>query len=149
MVILSRSKGGALSGKKAVGLILLIVGVLLMFFIISQGISIYKSSRESSDEQGLAGVKCVGYVYSIGKITSTSDELQFELRSEHSSTEDISNITVVDERGTSRTFDVAITPGVARSIRVPVAVQGNFSVYPDSCGIYPAICSIDGECTYH
>ena len=143
------SKKGALSGKKAVGLILLIVGVLLMFFIISQGTSIYRDSRDSTDEQGLSSVKCVGYVYSIGKITSSSEELQFELRSEHSSTEDISNITVVDESGVSRTFEVAISPGSARSIRVPVTVQGNFSVYPDSCKIYPAICSVDGECTYH
>ncbi|MBI2550039.1 hypothetical protein HYV83_02560 [Candidatus Woesearchaeota archaeon] len=81
MKMLLSAKRGALTGKKAVALILLVVGVMLMFFIISQGVSIYKSSREGTDER-TGAARCVGYLYTISGITATDEELQFTFRNE-------------------------------------------------------------------
>lgn len=145
------AKGGALTGKKAIGIILLIVGVMLMFFIISQGTTLLKSSKQYSDERGLASVQCVGYLYSISGITASADELQFDFRNELSSTEDVHNLTVAGSGGSMWFGEVSIPSSQSMAVRVPVRVEAgdNFSVYPDNCNIYPARCSLGGECAYH
>ncbi len=141
-------KVGGLSGKKAIALIFLVVGIMLMFFIISQGTSLYKSSRESTDRTGVPGVQCVGYFYTISEITATQDELQFTFRNERASTEDVRNITVAGLEGKKQSFDVNILPGQSLSLRVPATIVDNFSVYPASCSVFPARCNLAGECTY-
>ena len=148
MKMLLSAKRGALTGKKAVALILLVVGIMLMFFIISQGVSIYKSSREGTDERSGAA-RCVGYLYTISGITATDEELQFTFRNEVSSIEDIHNLTIADSVLKKQSFAVSIPVGSSMAVRVPVKVDGNFSVYPDDCSIFPAKCSLDGECAYH
>lgn len=147
--LLLKVKGGVLTGKKAVSIILLIVGVMLMFFIISQGVSIYKSSREGSDDRSSA-LSCVGYLYTISSVTATEDELQFEFKNEVSSSEDVHNLTIIGEgQQSSRTVEVSIPSGRSLAVRVPVSVRDNFTVFPDNCKIYAARCNLDGECAYH
>ncbi|MBI2141109.1 hypothetical protein HYU16_01660 [Candidatus Woesearchaeota archaeon] len=147
-----RCKKGLLSGKKAVAIILLIVGVMLMFFIISQGIGIYRSSREASDSQGLSSVQCFGFLYTVKGITATDEELQFEFRNELSSTEEVHNLTIMgagEGAVQSRsTVDVGIPIGSSLSVRVPVRVEDNFVVYPDNCQLYPLRCTLEGQCAY-
>ena len=146
--MLLSAKRGALTGKKAVALILLVVGVMLMFFIISQGVSIYKNSRDGTDLR-IGVTRCVGYIYTISGITATDEELQFTFRNEVSSIEDVSNLTIVGSGPERQSFAVSIPVGSSMAVRVPVKVDGNFSVYPDDCSIFPARCSLDGECAYH
>ena len=145
-------KKGALTGKKAVAIILLIVGVMLMFFIISQGVGIYKSSREASDRQGLSSVQCFGFLYTVKGITATDEELQFEFRNELSSTEEVHNLTIMgagtDEGQSRKTVDMSIPIGSSLAVRVPVRVEDNFTVYPDNCLLYPMRCTLEGECAY-
>ena len=149
-------KKGVLTGKKAVAIILLIAGVMLMFFIVSQGITIYSTSREETDKTGLSSVQCFGFLYSIRGITATEEELQFEFRNELSSTEDVHNLTVaaaIAGAGTGssqgkETVDVSIPMGSSMAIRVPVRVVDNFTVYPDNCQLYPMRCTLEGECSY-
>ena len=145
-------KKGVLTGKKAVAIILLIVGAMLIFFIISQGIGIYKSSRESSDRQGLSSVQCFGFLYSVRDITATEEELQFEFRNELSSTEEVHNLTIMgagtDEGQSRKTVDMSIPIGSSLAVRVPVRVEDNFTVYPDNCLLYPMRCTLEGECAY-
>lgn len=149
--MLLSAKRGALTGKKAVALILFAVGVMLMFFIISQGASIYKSSREGTDARNDAA-RCVAYLYKISGITATDEELQFMFSNDVSSTEDVHNLTIVamaDSGLREQSFAVNIPVGSEMAVRVPVKVDGNFTVYPDSCSIFPAKCSVEGECAYH
>lgn len=148
MMMVLTGKIGALTGKKAIGIIFLIVGIMLMFFIISQSTGIYKTSRESSDRQGRVSLQCVGYLYSISGVVISDGELQFSFRNELGSTEDVHNLTVADSSGREQGFSVSIPAGSSYSVRVPVAVADNFSVYPDSCNVFPARCSLEGECTY-
>ena len=142
------SKKGELSGKKAIALIFLVIGIMLMFFIISQGTSVYKTSRGSTDKQGIRGLQCVGFLYAISGITGTQDELQFTFRNEMGSTEDVHNLTVGDSAGNRQVFPVNISIGYSFSLRVPVRVEENFSVFPDACHVFPASCNLQGECTY-
>ena len=146
-------KKGVLTGKKAVAIILLIVGVMLMFFIISHGIGIYKGSREASDRQGLSSVKCFGFLYTVKGITATDDELQFEFRNLVSSTEEVHNLTIAGSgqgAGQSKkTVDVSIPVASSMAVRVPVRVDDNFTVYPDNCQLYPMRWTLEGECAYH
>lgn len=148
MKMLLSAKKGALTGKKAVALILLVIGIMLMFFIISQGVSIYKSSREGTDLR-IDAARCVGYIYTISGITATDEELQFTFRNEISSTEDVSNLTIADSSLRKQSFAVNIPAGSSMAVRVPVKVDYNFTVYPDSCNIFPARCNVEGECAYH
>ena len=148
MKMLLSAKRGALTGKKAVALIFLAVGIMLMFFIISQGANIYKSSRESTDLR-VEAVRCVGYIYKISGITASDEELQFTFRNEVSSTEDVRNLTIADSGLRKQSFAVNIPAGSSMAVRVPVKVDGNFTVYPDSCSIFPAKCNLEGECAYH
>ncbi len=142
-------KKGALSGEKVVGIILLVVGIMLLLFIISQAVKITKESRDSSDSRGQPSVRCVGYLYTVSGITATSDELQFEFRNEQSSSEDVHNLTVIDGNRNKQTFQISIPAGSSLAVRVPARVQDNFTVYPDNCGVFPARCSLDGKCAYH
>ncbi|MBI3037274.1 hypothetical protein HYY73_06030 [Candidatus Woesearchaeota archaeon] len=146
--MLLSAKRGALTGKKAVALILLVVGVMLMFFIISQGVGIYKSSREGTDARNDAA-RCVGFLYTISGITATDEELQFTFRNEISSTEDIHNLTIADSVSKKQSFAVSIPVGASMAVRVPVKVDGDFTVYPDDCYVFPAKCDVEGECAYH
>ncbi|MBI2580274.1 hypothetical protein HYV85_00520 [Candidatus Woesearchaeota archaeon] len=152
MTPMMHCKKGVLTGKKAVAIILLIVGVMLMFFIISQGIGIYKDSREASDRQGLSSVQCFGFLYTVKGITATDEELQFEFRNELSSTEEVHNLTIMGAgtgAGQSRSsVDVSIPTGSSLAIRAPVRVEDNFTVYPDNCQLYPLRCSLEGKCSY-
>lgn len=141
-------KRGALSGKKVIGIILFVVGVMLLLFIISQAVRIVKDSRDASDSKGEPSVHCVGYLYTIGGITATGEELQFNFANEQSSSEDVHNLTVIDSNRNRQTFQISIPAGSSMAVRVPVRVQGNFSVYPDNCGVFPARCSLEGECAY-
>ncbi len=147
-------KKGVLTGKKAVAIILLIVGAMLMFFIISQGIGTYKGSREATDKIGLSSVQCFGFLYSVNGITATDEELQFEFRNEMSSTEEVHNLTIIGGAGVGagqsmRTVDIGIPIGSSLAVRVPVRVEDNFTVYPDNCQLYPMRCTLEGECAYH
>lgn len=152
MTHMMHCKKGVLTGKKAVAIILLIVGAMLMFFIISQGIGIYKGSRESSDRQGLSSVQCFGFLYSVREIIATEEELQFEFRNEISSTEEVHNLTIMGTgagAGQSRsTVGIGIPIGSSLAVRVPVRVEDNFTVYPDNCQLYPMRCTLEGECAY-
>lgn len=143
------AKSGGLTGKKALAIIFLVVGIMLMFFIISQGTSVYKTSREDSDRQGLSSLQCVGFLYTVSGIAATAEELQFTFRNEMSSTEDVHNLTVSGYDSKSQTFPVSILAGSSMAVRVPVKVIDNFTVYPDSCSVFPAACNTDGECSYH
>lgn len=139
---------GALSGQKVIGIILFVVGVMLLLFIISQAVKIVKDSRDSSDSKGGSSVHCVGYLYTIKGITVTDEELQFDFVNEPSSSEDVHNLTVIDSSRRKQSFQVSIPVGSSLSVRVPVMVDGNFSVYPDNCAVFPARCSIEGLCSY-
>lgn len=143
------NKRGALSGPKVIGIIMMVVGIMLLLFIVSQGMKIFKDSRDSSDSRGGPSVHCVGFLYTISGITATGDELQFNFLNERSSSEDVHNLTVVSSNSLKKqTFQLSIPAGSSLAVRVPVAVQDNFTVYPDNCQVFPARCSIDGECTY-
>ncbi len=141
-------KTGGLTGKKAIALIFLVIGITLMFFIISQGTGVYRASRESSDRQGLSSLQCVGYLYTISEITGSDGEIQFTFRNQLSSTEDVHNLTV-SSSGSKWSGKVSIPIGSSLAVRVPVRAGGNFTVYPDSCEVFPARCSLEGECAYH
>lgn len=143
-----KGKSGALSGKKVIGIIFLVVGLMLLMFIISQAVNIVKVNRDSSDRRGFPSVHCVGYLYSVKGITATDDELQFDFRNEQSSTEDVRNLTVVGSDLKRQTFQISIPVGSSMAVRVPVRVEDNFSVYPDNCEVFPARCSVEGSCTY-
>ncbi len=142
-------KRGVLSGEKVVGIILLVVGIMLLLFIISQAVKITKDSRDSSNSKGQPSVHCVGYLYTVSGITATSEELQFDFSNERSSSEDVHNLTVIDGNRNKQTFQISIPVGSSLAVRVPVKVDVNFSVYPDNCGVFPARCSLDGKCAYH
>ena len=143
------NKRGALSGQKVIGIIFLVVGVMLMLFIISQGVKIVKESRDSSNSKGQPSVHCVGYLYTVSGITSTAEELQFDFRNEGSSSEDVHNLTVIDGNRNKQAFQISIPVGSSLAVRVPAKVQDNFSVYPDNCQVFPARCNLDGRCAYH
>ncbi len=145
----SCGKKGALSGQKVIGIILFVVGVMLLLFIISQGVKIVKDSRDSSNSKGVSSAHCVGYLYTVKGITANDEELQFDFINEPSSSEDVHNLTVIDGNRNRQAFQVSIPAGSSLSVRVPVRVDGNFSVYPDNCGVFPARCSVtSGECSY-
>jgi len=141
-------KMGAFTGKKAIALIFLVMGVLLMLFIISQGMSLFHTSREDSSKK-VSSSLCVGFIYSISGITATDQELQFNFMNEMSSTEVVHNITIIDEAQKSQTFQVSIPIGTSTGLRVPVKVADKFTVYPDGCGIFPATCSVKEGCKYY
>src|SRR3989338_6758320 len=148
MACFRNDRRGGLTGKKAIGLIFLVIGVMLMFFIVSQGTTIYRESREGADQKGLSSVRCVSFIYTISDITPAGDELQFEFSNEISSTEDVHNLTVASP-GSTWTGSVSIPVGTSQSLRVPVRAASNFTVYPDNCALFPALCSIGGDCTHH
>lgn len=141
-------RSGALSGRKVIGIIFLVIGLMLLMFIISQAVDIFKANRDSSDRRGFPSVHCVGYLYTVGGITATSDELQFDFRNEQSSTEEVHNLTVIGSNQKRQTFQIDIPVGSSKAVRVPVTVEGNFSVYPDNCEVFPARCSVEGPCAY-
>ncbi len=142
-------KRGALSGPKVIGIIMMVVGIMLLLFIVSQGMKIFKDSRDSSNSKGVPSAHCVGFLYTISGITATSDELQFNFVNDESSSEDVHNLTVVSGSSLKKqAFQLSIPVGSSLAVRVPVSEQDNFTVYPDNCYVFPARCSVDGECTY-
>ncbi len=143
---MSNGKVGALTGKKAISLILLVVGIMLMFFIISQSINLFKVSKDGSDMDVKPSIKCVGYLYRVSNVIAGSEELQFEMENEKSSSEDIHNITVTGYDQHRQTFALDLPVGFTRGVNVPVKVVDNFTLYPDSCSIYAMTCSADGGC---
>lgn len=140
-------KRGEITGKKVIGIIFLITGVMLMFFIISQSIGIYSRSRAESDN-GSFGAQCVGFIYTITGITATGEELQFEFRNGMSSTEDVHNLTITAEGQEGQAFQLRVPIGTSIGVRVPARVADKFSVYPDGCGMFPAKCTLKEGCTY-
>ena len=145
---LSSGRKGAFTGAKAIALMLIVAGILLMAFIVIQGAGIYKRGKAAEQHQGLASIKCVGFLYSIKNIQATASTLEFEFRNEISSTEDVHNVTVEAESQASETVAVYVPVGFSESVSVPIAVQKNFTVYPDNCRIYPARCAVGGGCAY-
>ena len=143
-----RCKKGVLTGQKAIGIIFLIVGVMLMFFIISQGVGLYTASKSASDRQGMSSLQCFGFIYTVKGITATDEELQFEFRNEMSSTEDVHNLTIIGAGQSRSAVDVSIPIGSSLAVRVPVRVEDNFTVYADNCELYPLMCTLEGECAY-
>ncbi|MBI2142812.1 hypothetical protein HYU20_00530 [Candidatus Woesearchaeota archaeon] len=139
---------GALSGKKVIGIIFLVVGLMLLMFIISQAVNIVKVNRDSSNRGGFSSVHCVGFLYTVKGITATGDELQFEFRNEQSSTEEVHNLTVIGADKKKQAFQISVPVGSSMAVRVPVMVEDNFSVYPDNCEVFPARCSVEGICAY-
>ncbi len=148
MKSLSNGRKGAFTGAKAISIMLLIGGVMLMAFIVIQGGSIYKQGKAAEQHQGLASVQCVGFLYSVKNIHATAGAIEFEFRNEISSTEDVHNITVESERQASQTVAVYVPAGFSEPVMVPIAVEKNFTLYPDNCRIYAAMCTVGGGCTY-
>ena len=138
---------GAFTGAKAIALVLLAAGIMLMAFIVVHSTGIYKRGRAAEERQGLASVRCVGFLYTVKNMHATAAALEFELKNEISSTEDVHNLTVTSE-SQSRHVAVFIPIGSSAAVRVPLAVRTNFTLYPDNCQIYPARCKISGECAY-
>ena len=121
-----------------------------MAFIVVNGSGIYKHGKATSDKQGLSSVVCVGYVYNVKNIQASSGALEFVFRNEISSTEDVHNITITGESQDIHVIPIYIPPGSSETVSIPAALQGNFTVYPDNCGIYAAKCRAGGgECAYH
>ena len=140
---------GAFTGAKAIGLLLLAVGMMLMAFIVMHGTGIYKRGRAAEEKQGLSSVQCVGFLYEVTNIRAAPGSLEFELKNEFSSTDDIHNLTITSESQSSQAVTVFIPIGSSTVVSVPLSVRSNFTLYPDNCQIYPARCSISsGDCTY-
>jgi hypothetical protein len=142
-------KQGVLSGKKAIGIILLVVGIMLTFFIVSQGLNVYNNSRQVTDDRGTINLQCVGYLFTISEVFSDGgEEIQFKYENSASSTENVNNITVAAIGEISQTFDIPIYIGDSLAVRVPISVIDNFTVYPDNCNVIKANCNVQGECAY-
>ena len=147
---LGKGRKGAFTGAKAIALVLLAGGIMLMAFIVVHGSGIYKREKAASDKQGLSSVACVGFLYTLKNIHAKADALEFDFKNEISSTEDVHNLTVTSENKSSKTVAIYILAGSSASVSVPLAVESNFTLYPDNCQIYPARCKISsGECSYH
>ena len=146
---LRRGRKGAFTGAKAIALVLLAAGLMLMAFIVMHGTGIYKSSRAAEEKQGLSSVQCVGFLYTISDIKAAPDSLEFELKNEISSTDDIHNLTILVGNQSKQTVTVNILVGSSATVSVPLSVRSNFTLYPDNCQIYPARCRISGDCAYH
>ena len=146
---LRHGRKGAFTGAKAIALVLLIVGVMLMGFIVMQGAGIYKREKAAEQKQGLASVQCVGFLYTVKNIQATVGTLEFEFRNEISSTEDVHHLTIKGESQNSQTVAVYVPVGSSEAVSVPIAVQKNFTVYPDNCQIYAAKCTVGGGCAYY
>ena len=146
---LRRGRKGAFTGAKAIGLVILAAGLMLMAFIVVHSTGIYKSGRAAEEKQGLSSVQCVGFLYAVTNIRTTPVSLEFELKNEISSTDDIHNLTITGESQSSQAVTVFIPVGSSATVSVPLPVRSNFTLYPDNCQIYPARCRVSsGDCTY-
>lgn len=144
----ANDRRGAFTAAKAIALMLLVAGMLLMSFIVFHGVNIYQQSKSTSDSQGLSSVECVGFLFTISDISSTANSVAFVFKNEISSSDDVHNVTVA--AGQERQTVVVFTPpGTSAQVNVQLPVHGNFTVFPDNCGIYPARCKIGGDCAYH
>ncbi|MBI4438400.1 hypothetical protein HY640_00545 [Candidatus Woesearchaeota archaeon] len=124
--------------------------VMLAALIMSNGIGLYRASKNSTVQAFQPSIRCVSFIYSVEGISYDSSDgvLQFVFRNLHYSDAEVHNVTVLSDAGSIGTVEKFLVRGSDALLRFEdFDVERNFTVFPDGCRLFSKACLISsGEC---
>jgi hypothetical protein len=136
-------------GRKGIAIFLVVLALLLLLYIYSNGISAFQKSKSSTEKGIGSAADCVGEVFRISQISYNENTLRFKISYEpYSSVDEINTITVAAL--SSQTLNISpMLRSMSKDINIEnFPVSSNFTVYADSCTAYKLVCNMELlECT--
>jgi hypothetical protein len=131
-------------GRKTLVIFLVLLAIIFLAFIFTNGIGSYNQSKDSAEEGMGSAEGCFRQLYTVDSLNYDGSSLTFQFNHlAYSDAEDIPYITIVTDKVS--TINVSPIPrGMSKNIKVEnVNLGSNFSVYAGECSSYRIFCDME------